>query len=227
MPESTHDTSIRVFLLIENRLLREALSRMLKKRAEFQVVAVCGLNEAFFPSPKIAECDVLAMDFFNHRYLPSTLSAEFGDASKVKTVLIGMEDDSEQFLEAVRAGVNGYLLKDASADELIGAIRTTYRGESICPPKLCASLFRWFSQACTQIAGQQFNSRSNLTLRQRQLVDLMGQGYTNKEIAAKLSLSEFTVRNHVHRILKQVDVSSRREAVDLIRTQFDRVGSRA
>jgi len=123
-------------------------------------------------------------------------------------------------LDAVRAGVNGYLLKDASADEVIGAIRATFRGESICPPKLCASLFRWFSQASAQLATQNPSARSNLTLRQRQLVDLMGQGFTNKEIAAKLSLSEFTVRNHVHRILKQVDVGSRREAVDLIRFQL-------
>jgi len=218
--DATQEPCIRVVLLIENRLLREALNRLLKKRGEFQVVAVCGLNEVRFPSFKIASCDVLAIDFFNQRYLPTNLCTDSEEAAKVKTVLIGMDDDSEQFLEAVRAGVNGYLLKDASADEVIGAIRGSFRGESICPPKLCASLFRWFAQASTQFATQNLAARSNLTLRQRQLVDLMGQGFTNKEIAAKLSLSEFTVRNHVHRILKQVDVGSRREAVDLIRCQL-------
>ena len=220
MSDATEEPCIRVVLLIENRLLREALNRLLKKRGEFQVVAVCGLNEARFPSFKIGSCDVLAIDFFNQRFLPTYLCADSEEAAKVKTVLIGMDDDSEQFLEAVRAGVNGYLLKDASADEVIGAIRATSRGESVCPPRLCASLFRWFAQASTQLATQNLTARSNLTLRQRQLIDLMGQGFTNKEIAAKLSLSEFTVRNHVHRILKQVDVGSRREAVDLIRCQL-------
>jgi DNA-binding NarL/FixJ family response regulator len=219
--DSTQEACIRVVLLIENRLLREALNRLLKKRGEFQVVAGCGLNEVPIPFVKVASCDVLAIDFFNQRYLPANLCCDPADATRVKTVLIGMEDDSQQFLEAVRAGVNGYLLKDASADEVIGAIRATHRGESICPPKLCATLFRWFSQTSSQSATQNLSSRSNLTLRQRQLIDLMGQGFTNKEIAAKLSLSEFTVRNHVHRILKQVDVSSRREAVDLIRCQLN------
>jgi len=218
--DSPQDAGIRVVLLIENRLLREALNRLLKKRGDFQVVGVCGLNGTPPPLAKIASCDVLAVDFFNQRYLPADLFSDPAEAGKVKTVLIGMDDDSEQFLEAVRAGVNSYLLKDASADEVIGAIRATFRGESICPPKLCATLFRWFSQTSSQLATQNLSARSNLTLRQRQLIDLMAQGFTNKEIAAKLSLSEFTVRNHVHRILKQVDVGSRREAVDLIRCQL-------
>jgi DNA-binding NarL/FixJ family response regulator len=59
----------------------------------------------------------------------------------MRTVLIGMNEESEQFLEAVRAGVNAYLLKDASAAEVISAIRATFRGEPICPPKLCTTLF--------------------------------------------------------------------------------------
>jgi DNA-binding NarL/FixJ family response regulator len=215
--ECSKEPSIRVFLLIENRLLREALSRLLRKRSEFQVVGVCGPDEMSIGDLHAANCDVLAIDFFDPSYLPSPDPKEIPD---VKTVLIGMDGDSDRFLEAVRAGVNGYLLKDASAAEVIAALRATYRGESVCPPKLCASLFRWFAQASAQFPGGHLSGRSSLTLRQRQLVDLMAQGLTNKEIAAKLHLSEFTVRNHVHRILKQVDAGSRREAVDVIRAQM-------
>jgi DNA-binding NarL/FixJ family response regulator len=218
--EFFHEPSIRVFLLIENRLLREALSRLLHKRAEFQVVGVCGPDEISIGDLDAANCDVLAIDFFDPDYLTSPASPDSKQIPEVKTVLIGMDADSDRFLEAVRAGVNSYLLKDASAAEVIAALRATYRGESICPPKLCASLFRWFAQASAQFPGGHLGARSSLTLRQRQLVDLMGQGLTNKEIAAKLNLSEFTVRNHVHRILKQVDVGSRREAVDVIRAQM-------
>ena len=220
MSESPYEPSIRVFLLIENRLLREALSRLLRKRAEFQVVGVCGPDEMSIRDLDAANCDVLAIDFFDPDYLASPASPAPKEIPELKTVLIGMDADSDRFLEAVRAGVNSYLLKDASAAEVIAALRATYRGESICPPKLCASLFRWFAQAAAQFPGGHLGVRSSLTLRQRQLVDLMGQGLTNKEIAAKLNLSEFTVRNHVHRILKQVDVGSRREAVDVIRAQM-------
>jgi DNA-binding NarL/FixJ family response regulator len=215
--ECSKEPSIRVFLLIENRLLREALSRLLRKRSEFQVLGACGPEEMSIGDLDAGNCDVLAIDFFDPSYLPSPEPKEIPD---VKTVLIGMDADSDRFLEAVRAGVNGYLLKDASAAEVIAALRATYRGESVCPPKLCASLFRWFAQAAAQFPGGHLSGRSSLTLRQRQLVDLMAQGLTNKEIAAKLHLSEFTIRNHVHRILKQVDAGSRREAVDVIRAQM-------
>jgi DNA-binding NarL/FixJ family response regulator len=211
------EPSIRVFLLIENRLLREALSRLLRKRSEFHVAGVCGPDEISIGGVDAATCNVLAIDFFDPDYLPSPDPKE---VPGVKTILIGMDADADRFLEAVRAGVNGYLLKDASAAEVIAALRATHRGESVCPPKLCASLFRWFAQASAQFPGGPLSVRSSLTLRQRQLVDLMGQGLTNKEIAAKLHLSEFTVRNHVHRILKQVDAGSRREAVDVIRAQM-------
>ena len=211
------DGGIRLFLLIENRLLREALGRLLRKRAEFQVVAVCGVNDVPFPILTASSCDVLAIDFFDPKYLPPQ-NASAPDGTGVKTVLIGMDEDPDQFLEAVRAGVNAYLLKDASTAEVLSAIRSTYRGESICPPKLCATLFRWIAHAGLQFAPRQFGRGSRLTARQRQLVELMGRGLTNKEIAAQLNLSEFTVRNHVHRILKKADVSSRCEAVDAIRS---------
>jgi DNA-binding NarL/FixJ family response regulator len=217
VPEPFPEPSIHVFLLIENRLLREALSRLLRKRSEFHVVGVCGPDEMSIGTLDAANCNVLAIDFFDPDYLPAPDPKEI---PTVKTILIGMDADSDRFLEAVRAGVNGYLLKDASAAEVITALRATHRGESVCPPKLCASLFRWFAQASAQFPGGTLSVRSSLTLRQRQLVDLMGQGLTNKEIAAKLHLSEFTVRNHVHRILKQVDAGSRREAVDVIRAQM-------
>jgi DNA-binding NarL/FixJ family response regulator len=211
---------IRVFLLIKNRLLREALGRMLRKRHDFQVVAVANLNKVSIPDLGAANCDVLVIDFFDPRYLPSRISTGSPDTPEVRTVLICMDGDSEQFLEAIRAGVNGYLLKDATAAEVIAAIRAAFRGESVCPPKLCSTLFRWFAQHASQLASRPLGTGSNLTLRQRQLVNLMGQGLTNKEIAAELHLSEFTVRNHVHGILKLVAVGSRREAVDVLRARL-------
>jgi len=223
MPDSLDEPCIRVVLLIENRLIREALSRLLRKRAEFQVVAVGGHNELKLNDLNADNCDVVAIDFFDPKLLPVQASSGFKGLPDVKTVLIGMEADSDRFLEAVRSGVSGYLLKDASAAEVIAALRATHRGESVCPPKLCAHLFHWFAQASTQFSPGHPSARSGLTLRQRQLVDLMGHGLTNKEIAARLHLSEFTVRNHVHRILKQVDVGSRREAVDAIRARMSLV----
>ena len=128
-----------------------------------------------------------------------------------------MDSDEEQFLAAVRSGVMGYLLKDASASDLVAAVRAVYRGEAVCPPQLCATLFRFVAHVVEETAVKRTAAKPDLTLRQQQLVTLVAKGLTNKEIASQLNLSEFTVRNHIHRILKQVDAGSRSEAVETIR----------
>jgi DNA-binding NarL/FixJ family response regulator len=111
----------------------------------------------------------------------------------------------------------GYLLKDASASELVAAVRAVYRGEAVCPPQLCATLFCFVAHVVEETPVKRTASKPDLTLRQQQLVTLVAKGLTNKEIASHLNLSEFTVRNHIHRILKQVDAGSRSEAVETIR----------
>jgi len=209
------ESPIRVYLMIENRLLREALGRLFRKRLDLQVVGQSDHNQ--FPSEDLLSsgCDVLALDFFN----PDCLASLSCSSCSLKTILIGMSGDSAQFLQAVRAGISGYLLKDASASEVIAAIRATIKGEAVCPPKLCASLFEFFAQSARHGQDAAPARRADLTLRQQQLVNLVAKGLTNKEIAAQLNLSEFTVRNHIHRIMKQVDVGSRSEAVKVVRAQ--------
>jgi two-component system NarL family response regulator len=128
-----------------------------------------------------------------------------------------MDSDEEQFLAAVRSGVTGYLLQDASASDVVSAVRAVSRGEVVCPPQLCSTLFRFVARIAREMPVQSATPRPDLTLRQQQLVALVAKGLTNKEIASHLSLSEFTVRNHIHRILKQVDAGSRSEAVETIR----------
>jgi len=210
------ESPIRVFLLIENRLLREALGRLFRKRSDLQVVGQRGNSDSLPQELLESQCDVLALDFFDPTFLFSLLPK---DNPGFKTILIGMEGDSPQFLDAVRAGVRGYLLKDASASDVVTAIRSIFKGEAICPPRLCVSLFQCVAQSSRQVQDQALLPRRDLTLRQRQLVNLVAKGLTNKEIAAQLHLSEFTVRNHIHRIMRQVDVGSRREAVKVVRAQ--------
>ena len=131
-------------------------------------------------------------------------------------LLVGMEDDEEQFLSAIRAGSRGYLLKDASAADVLSAVRSISRGEAVCPPRLCLSLFKWVADEVRE-TSRSSDSRPSLTFRQQQLVSLVARGLTNKEIASKLNLSAFTVKNHLHRIMKQVDAESRYEAVESAR----------
>jgi DNA-binding NarL/FixJ family response regulator len=123
-------------------------------------------------------------------------------------------------LQAVRLGVHGYVLKSASASELVDAVRGVAQGEAVCPTKLCKVLFQALASEANQqaaIAEQRAGMRFELTQRQRQLMSLVAMGLSNKEIAANLNLSEFTVKNHIYRVMKQVDAQNRHEACHLIR----------
>ena len=215
--EAVPGSSIRTFLLIENRLLREALVRVFCKRSDLLVVGQSGHAEATARRVLDSQCDVLVTDSLQTKWLPASITLENGDHAIFRAVVIAMESDEEQFLAAVRAGVTGYLLQDASASDVLAAVRAVFRGEAVCPPQLCFKLFRFVSQMVKELPVKNEISRPDLTLRQQELVALVAKGLTNKEIASRLNLSEFTVRNHIHRILKQVDAGNRSEAVEAIR----------
>lgn len=208
---------VRVFLLIENRLLREALVRLLRKRADFIVVGQSGQTDLTIQKMLQADCDVLVVSSVQSSWLAATLAFESAGHASFKTVLIGMEADESQFMAMIRAGVAGYLLKDASASDVVSAVRAVFRGEAVCPPQLCSKLFQFVAQTPKEAGKQGISYKPDLTLRQQQLVALIAKGMTNKEIASRLNLSEFTVRNHIHRILKQLDAETRSEAVDVVR----------
>jgi len=209
--------SIRVFLMMKNRLLREALIRLLRKRSDLVVVGYDEPADATSYQVLESPFDVLLIDSFQTTCPGVKIVRETGGKAAYKALLIGMEPDEELFMAAVRSGVMGYLLKDASASELVAAVRAVYRGEAVCPPQLCATLFRFVAHVVEETPVKRTASKPDLTLRQQQLVTLVAKGLTNKEIASHLNLSEFTVRNHIHRILKQVDAGSRSEAVETIR----------
>jgi two-component system nitrate/nitrite response regulator NarL len=217
MSELIPSSSIRTFLLIENRLLREALVRLFCKRADLLVVGQSGYAEATALRVLDSKCDVLIVDSLQTPWLSAITALEGADRASFRTVVIARESDEKHFLAAVRSGVTGYLLQDASASDVVAAVRAVFRGEAVCPPQLCSTLFRFVARVSREMASQSTPSKPDLTLRQQQLVSLVAKGLTNKEIASHLNLSEFTVRNHIHRILKQVDAGSRSEAVETIR----------
>ena len=220
MIDTVPDATIRVFLLIENRLLRDALERLFRKRADLQVVGCQGSESATRQAIQKTPCDVLVLDFFNSELTSLAEREKTEETGKPKAVLIGMNEESEQFLAAIQRGVAGYLLKEASAAEVVAAVRATYRGEAVCPPKLCATLFQFVSKVGSSSAAvpARGSARPSLTLRQQRLIALVAKGLTNKEIASRLNISEFTVKNHIHRILKNVDADNRSEAVETVRS---------
>src|SRR5467141_4222135 len=120
--------SIRVFLMMENRLLREALIRLLRKRSDLVVVGYDEPADATSYQVLESPFDVLLIDSFQTTWPTAKIVRETGGKTAYKAVLIGMEPDEELFMAAVRYGVMGSLLKDASASDLVAAVRAVSGG---------------------------------------------------------------------------------------------------
>ena len=212
---------LRVCLIADNRLLRDSLGRLLRKQSGIAVVGVIRTSEAKREQITESACDVLLTDCSPLSVQSSFLFGLQNEGGEWKTLLIGMDDDAQAFLKAVYLGIQGYVLKDASAGEIVAAVRGVARGEAICPANLCMKLIEHVagdSQRSTVFTQSIGKNGNRLTHRQLQLMNLVAEGLTNKEIAASLNLSQFTVKNHIRRVMRQVQASSRHDAVEVIRT---------
>jgi len=210
--------SVQVFILAENRLLREALARILSKKSDIRVVGASAFSPDVVGQISGAAPDVLLSDSTAVALSDLRLVSEVRAAIPgLKVVMIGMDADPETFLRAVKDGIVGFVLKDASAMEVAAAVRSVANGEAVCPPGLCLTLFEHVANQNIHPARFVIRHNLGLTRREQQLVQMISRGLTNKEIASQLNLSEQTVKNHVHRMLRKVGATDRHGAVELCR----------
>jgi len=137
---------------------------------------------------------------------------------EIGVVMVGMEADEGVFLRLVREGVLGCVLTDASAAGVWQAIRDVAAGEAVCPRSLSVALFRFAGQPQVSLPLVSVRKSLDLSPRQQQLARLIRDGLSNKEVAARLNLSEQTVRNHVYRMLRRVGAADRATKAELYRS---------
>jgi DNA-binding NarL/FixJ family response regulator len=216
----TPSEEIRVFVAAENRLLREALARVVSKGAGIEVIATNSAAPFQTDVLLVARPDILLLA--SRGSIEEDVSAiqEVRSAAPaVRVLLIGMAKDDREFLQCVRAGISGYLLRDASAGEVLQGVRAVYAGEAVCPGALCAALFRFFASNAASLPFASGRRQLGLSRRELQLIPLIAKGLTNKEIANHFSLSEQTVKNHLYRMKHKIGAEDRHEIVQLYRTQ--------
>jgi DNA-binding NarL/FixJ family response regulator len=218
---SASESPIRVYVLEQNRLLREAFVQLLRKRSSLTAVGDSDDCPEAYEELTVIQCDVLLL---NSQEILQAIRQKAETAAclkQTKLLLFGMKEDPKCFLQAVRLGASGYLLNEASSTEIIAAVTGVAQGEATCPPTLCKSLFDHLSKRLlltSEKAETRGRPANDLTCRQRQLMALVAKGMTNKEIASSLELSEFTVKNHIRRVMSHLQANSRHAAVDAIRT---------
>lgn len=209
---------VQVFILAENRLLREALARILNKKNDIRVVGASAfapdiVQQIVAAATHVLLCDSATVALSELRLVPEVRAAQ----PDLKVVMVGMEAEPGTFLKAVRDGIVGYVLKDASAMEVAACVRSVANGEAVCPPVLCMTLFEQLANPMPQSTAFLFKHDLGLTRREQQLVQMISRSLTNKEIAAQLNLSEQTVKNHVHRMLRKLGARDRLGAVERCR----------
>ena len=209
-----------VFLLAENRLLREALLRILSKKDDIHVVGAGSYDSEMIDQIVASGANVVVLDSV------TPVLAEYGFVRElhrlnpdIRVVMVGMEPEEAVFLRVVQAGAVGYVLKDASAVEVARTIRAVAAGEAVCPAALSVVLFQWVERHRPAIPSLHLKTSLGLSRREQQLVGLIQQGLTNKEMAGRLNLSEQTVKNHVHRMLRKVGAPDRLAIVEVCRNE--------
>jgi DNA-binding NarL/FixJ family response regulator len=138
---------------------------------------------------------------------------------EVRILLIGGTGTETEFLQCVRAGVRGYLPKSASAEDVVNAVKTLRAGEAVCPRPFCGMLFHYLEREATSFPSASVHQRLGLTRREQQLIPLIAEGLTNKEIANRFCLSEQTVKNHLYRMKHKIGAGDRLSIVQVCRTQ--------
>lgn len=202
---------IAVYILAGSRLLREALTNI-AKRAGFDVagateepgIAAKDLADSR-PSVLLLQGGMLECEW------PNVVLEARAAVPGIPIVLLGAREDTETFFRAVQAGITAYVSSESGAADLVAAIRCAVRGESLCPPRLCRELFKYVAEHASALKSG-FKGNYVFTRRERQLLPLISEGLTNKEIAARLIISELTVKNHVGRILRKTGTRDRLSA---------------
>lgn len=200
----------KVFIICCNRLLRESIARILRQKTEFEIIAAQPLASATREQVADSGANVLVLDSLEFLLGNPKRSQEAPVLDRsLACVLVSMADDHSRFLTAIRRGARAYVLQDASASDVVSAIRAVADGQVVCPPGYTRVLFEFVATQTKELPSGRKRAKWGLTRREQELIPLIGRGLSNKEIANFLNLSEQTIKNHIHRILRKVGVPDR------------------
>ena len=215
MPDDVNDVgsdAIRVLICDDHALFRRGLIMVLESEEGIDVVAEAEDGEEAIEKAEEAAPDVVLMDVRMPRMSGIEATRAIADAvPTAKILMLTVSDEEEDLYEAVKAGATGYLLKEISIEEVANAIRAVVTGQSLISPSMASKLLSEFNNLAKQ--AQQKVLVPRLTDRELQVLKLVAQGMSNREVAEELFISENTVKNHVRNILEKLHLHSRMEAV--------------
>ncbi|NEE03197.1 response regulator [Phytoactinopolyspora halotolerans] len=206
---------VRVLLVDDQPLLRTGFRMILEAESDIAVVGESGDGEAAVADTRALQPDVVLMDIRMPRMdgVEATRAITGAARERPPRVLVLTTFDLDEYVvEALRAGASGFLLKDVPADQLVEAIRTVSRGDSVVAPSVTRRLLDMFANRLPASDVPTPASLNHLTAREREVLTMVARGLSNAEIAAELVVSETTVKTHVGNLLTKLGVRDRVQA---------------
>ena len=203
-------TKIRILIIEDNRVLRDGLTLMLNGQPDMRVVATIGsgnnvLQKAGETKPHVILLDV-GLKNYNELSVVQSVRENIPDA---KVIGMGFIPTQSDIVEFVTAGAAGFILKDASVKEFLRTIQSVAKGEKVLPPSLTDSLFSHIVDLAVVKTKGKMTSAVRMTKREREIIVLIADGLSNKEIAQKLNIATHTVKSHVHNVMEKLALHTR------------------
>ena len=201
---------IQILLIEDNRILREGITAMINGHGDVTVVGVSDgredtLSKARAVKPHVVLMD-LGLDSQNSLDIVESLKKEFPG---IKIIGMGLASTQSDILEFVQAGAEGFILKNATVEDVIKTIRAVAGGETVLPPLMTGSLFSQVTEHALLKGKRNLTAAIRMTGREKEVIALIVEGMSNKQIAGRLNIATFTVKSHVHNILEKLALHSR------------------
>src|SRR6267378_1667246 len=207
--------TIRLVIADDHPIVRDGLKKLLLLEDDFDIVGEAGDGREVLEKVRDLDPDVLLLDL----RMPNldglaTLQALAQVNKRTRVIILTASEDKNEFVQAMKLGCSGIVLKQTAPDLIVKSIRKVHGGEIWLDSHTTAAVMRQFAGPGSEAAsagGGKSRERSPLSTREREIVQLVAQGYKNKEMAEKMFISEQTVKNHLHNIFDKLGVSDRLE----------------
>jgi DNA-binding NarL/FixJ family response regulator len=206
---------IRLLLIEDNRILRDGIVAMLKGNRDIKVVAATGSGKSRILKIHESKPNVILLNLGlrsqNSLHVVEIIKTEFPHA---RVIVMDLAPAQGDILHFIKAGVSGFILRDASPDDFLSTIRSVAEGREILPPKIDESLFTKIVERAIGEEEPNLTTAVRMTKRENEVIEFISEGLTNKEIARKLHIAAYTVKSHVHNIMEKLALHTRLEVAN-------------
>ncbi len=200
----------RILIIEDNRVLRDGIAAMLNGQADMRVVATIGSGNHVLLKASQTKPHVILMDmglkYFKESSVVESIRKKMPEA---KVIGMGFIPSQSDIVEFVEAGASGFILKDATVKEFLSTIRSVAQGVKVLPPSLSGSLFSHVIEHALKKKKGNLTNAVRMTKREREIIALIVDGLSNKEIAQQLNIATHTVKSHVHNIMEKLALHTR------------------